>query len=91
MSVHYTRLVVPSFDLAWFEFKSLQYLLSPGGGGSAKSGVQNQIQILPISLDVGSITVNSYLSDADLSSKLCSGTCCGVINVFNRIIYQYLF
>lgn len=74
----FARLVVPSFDLTWLQHEEAAYVLIPGGGGSTKSGVKNQIQI---AREKGGqlIFEESFKTDTGDKSRLCSGIHCGVL------------
>ena len=76
----FARLVVPSFDLTWLQHEEAAYVLIPGGGGSTKSGVKNQIQI---AREKGGqlIFEESFKTDTGDKSRLCSGIHCGVLQV----------
>lgn len=49
-SIAYSRLPVPVFSLSWFNSSNdkdadISHVLLPGGGGSTKSGIKNQVMI----------------------------------------------
>lgn len=53
MSVSYSRLPVPVFNLSWVSSTEenepdRSHILLPGGGGSTKSGIKNQVMIYSI-------------------------------------------
>lgn len=81
------RLPVPAFDLVWYEIckdeKPYVFSLIPGGGGSAKSGVKNQIMIgkaeYPGGVDFQ--LLDGHLTDADGLTSLCTGISTGVVQV----------
>ncbi len=80
------RLKVPSFDLNWMTVKGLDnesagVLLIPGGGGSTKSGVKNQIQLISDDFNSAITFFDSFETDDDNTNQLCSGICSGLINV----------
>jgi len=76
-----TFLRVPTFDLSWLVFPSAgeSFVLLAGGGGSAKSGVRNQIQIAgkggkgALHFDV----VDHVETDTAEKSSLCSALVTG--------------
>ncbi len=80
-------LKVPAFDLTWLDFDNGDeaVALVPGGGGSTKSGVKNQIQI--VSPDEKALTytcLEGYLTDSggeggDGTTGLCSGASTGTL------------
>lgn len=79
----FNRLEVPSFGLAWLNIDDStgeSFILIPGGGGSTKSGVRNQIQIgRNIVGDRGGFEfLKSYETDVDGKSVLCSGVAVGI-------------
>ena len=79
----FNRLEVPSFGLAWLNLDDStgdSLVLIPGGGGSTKSGVRNQIQIGRYLLGDsrgGFEFLKSYETDVDDKSILCSGVAVG--------------
>lgn len=78
----FNRLEVPSFGLVWLTLDDSlgdAFVLIPGGGGSTKSGVKNQIQIGRIIDDkVGGIKfLKRFETDVDGKSVLCSGVAVG--------------
>jgi hypothetical protein len=81
------RLKVPAFDLSWYEFAHKEqphvFLLMPGGGGSTKSGVKNQIILAKSEYPGGNELefVDPYLTDSDGVMALCTGIAHGVIQV----------
>jgi WD40 repeat protein len=79
----FNRLTVPSFDLSWLTIDDMTgeaYVLIPGGGGSTKSGVKNQIQIGRVidNAKGGFELLKSYETDTEGKSVLCSGVAVGV-------------
>ena len=77
----FQRLKVPSFDLSSCEQKGTSYILIPGGGGSTKSGVKNQIQVAKVSGGKEPEFKDSYLTDTEDKTNLCSGLCSGSLKV----------
>ena len=96
MKSNFHRLTVPSFDLTLLSSSSSKdsskfisnYLLIPGGGGSVRSGVKNQIQIAQLSKQCDILFQDSFKTDSESASYLCSGISNGTINVFNE---YYIF
>ena len=87
MKYNTTYLSVPIFDLDWFTLpiendNDYNGLLLSGGGGSTKSGVKNQIQIMrEISKDSDKYEAIQQLeTDNEKNSSLCSGVSSGEIN-----------
>ena len=75
-----TRISVPAFDLAWLHLSdSTSFLLLVGGGGSAKTGVKNSIQIAKVG-EKGLEVIQAYDTDINGKSCLCSSICTGIIN-----------
>lgn len=72
-----TRLKIPAFDLTWHVVEDESIAFIPGGGGSAKSGVKNQIQFGQIGPDYNMIYMASFETDTETQNKLCSGVSCG--------------
>jgi WD40 repeat protein len=79
-------LKVPAFDLAWLEVTTGPspgaVALLPGGGGSTKSGVKNQIQIVsPDEKGLVYTCLEGYLTDTNGAggSGLCSGVSTGTL------------
>ena len=67
-----TRIPVPAFDLAWLRLSDLSsVLLLVGGGGSAKTGVKNSIQIARVG-EKGLEVCSKYDTDINGKSCLCS-------------------
>ena len=98
MSVSTQRLTVPAFDLAWYEYAHKGnphvFLLIPGGGGSTKSGVKNQIIIARCEYPGGKDIemLDSYFTDSDGLSGLCSGISAGAIQVgYTSILKPYMY
>ena len=86
------RLKVPAFDLSWYEYINPKdnlpyvYLLMPGGGGKAKSGVKNQIMLSRCHYDIHSKEkefqfLDGHLTDTEGLSALCNGISHGKIEV----------
>lgn len=80
----FNRLEVPSFGLAWLNIDDStgeSVVLIPGGGGSTKSGVKNQIQIghyITGDSTGGFEFLKSFETDMkDGKSVLCSGVAVG--------------
>lgn len=85
-------LKVPAFDLAWLDLDSADgkhhqpLALLPGGGGSTKSGVKNQIQLVsPDDAGLVYTCLEGFLTDTDDdrsggSSGLCSGISTGTLS-----------
>mmetsp|Transcript_30612 Transcript_30612/g.33447 ORF Transcript_30612/g.33447 Transcript_30612/m.33447 type:complete len:428 (-) Transcript_30612:87-1370(-) len=86
------RLKVPAFDLSWYEFAHKEqphvFLLMPGGGGSTKSGVKNQIILAKSEYPGGNELefVDPYLTDSDGVMALCTGIAHGVIQGKDMIL-----
>lgn len=87
MKYNITYLKVPTFDLDWLTIpidndNDENVILLPGGGGSTKSGVKNQVQIMREITKGGDkyALVQSLETDNDNSSSLCSGISTGEIN-----------
>lgn len=81
--INTTRLRVPTFDLVWLEddLEGISYLLAPGGGGSARSGVRNQVQIIRRSSKYGFDLIGGIETDTEGRNFLCSGVSSGEILV----------
>ena len=78
----FNRLEVPSVGLVWLqtdESTGESFVLIPGGGGSTKSGVKNQIQIgRTIKNKIGGFEfLKKFETDIDGKSVLCSGVAVG--------------
>lgn len=76
------RIPVPSFDLHWYDAvpeSVTNYILLPGGGGSAKTGVKNQIMVTEYQdNDKTQIQFReSCFTDTETSASLCSGVSTG--------------
>jgi len=85
---------VPSFDLTWLNINDANgeaVVLIPGGGGSTKSGVRNQIQIgrLIGTKKGGFELLKSFETDVDDKSVLCSGITVGTV-LGHKIICAFL-
>ena len=76
-----TRLSVPSFDLVWVTLMDGKepMVLIPGGGGSTKSGVKNQIQVAKYEGARGFTLMKSFMTDAADKSNLCSAIATGIL------------
>jgi WD40 repeat protein len=82
MSSTLHRIQVPSFDLHWFDEIPEgvhNYIFLPGGGGSAKTGVKNQIMVAEYQdEDKAQIQFReSCFTDTETRSSLCSGISSG--------------
>ena len=79
----FNRLDVPSFGLVWLNLDDDtgdSVVLIPGGGGSTKSGVKNQIQIgryIVGDSRGGFAFLKSFETDVNDKSILCSGVAVG--------------
>ena len=75
------RLAVPSFDLAWADLNDGKecLVLIPGGGGSTKSGVRNQIQVAKYDGPRGFALLKSFMTDVEEKSNFCSAISSGII------------
>lgn len=92
MKYNTTYLSVPIFDLDWLTLpiendNDYNGLLLSGGGGSTKSGVKNQIQIMRETSKGGDKyeAVQQLETDSDSNSRLCSGVSSGEINSHSSI------
>lgn len=77
------RINVPAFGLSWSshpEDSASNILLLPGGGGSTRSGVKNQIIIASLSEDKIDFKP-IHLTDTEKRSSLCSGISLGFVEV----------
>jgi hypothetical protein len=71
MTARYTKLEVPSFDMKWVQYRDRYFMFIPGGGGSAKSGLKNIIQVYEIlSKENVVLRTKLVLSEAN-KDKLC--------------------
>lgn len=77
------KLTAPSFDLCWLTFPDDEsFLLMPGGGGSAKSGIINQIQIARLGKSCILETLPPFKTDgSDGKSNLCNCIGSGTLQV----------
>ena len=77
-----TRLAVPSFDLVWVNLNDGKepLLLIPGGGGSTKSGVKNQIQVARYDGSRGFAMMESFMTDVEDKSNFCSAIATGILD-----------
>ncbi len=81
--VDFTRLKVPAFDLCYLDpiGNHSGYVVFACGGGSAKTGVKNQL-VFARETSIGKFEcVDSFETDSPERSVLCSGVCSGVIHV----------
>lgn len=90
----YSKLQVPSFDLTWFKTEGNCYCLVTGGGGSAKTGVRNQIQIFKYDDDIN-LKLHSYFeTTVNELSRFCfglySGNCSGHSLLIGLLDYDFL-
>jgi hypothetical protein len=86
----YKYLKVPVFDLVWGTFYGESYALMPGGGGSLKSGVKNQILIGGGLTKKDIVFHNSLETDTDARSMLCSSVSIGNIDVlFSTTFFHF--
>lgn len=80
----YTRLRVPAFDLTWIQLlpdTEPSHVVLAGGGGSAKSGVKNQLVVMQQDSVSGSfLNTQSLETDTPTKSVLCSGVASGFLN-----------
>jgi hypothetical protein len=89
------RLKVPAFDLTFYEFYHHEqpevFILMPGGGGSAKSGIKNQIMIAKCEYPGESgeelKLCEGFLTDTEDLSALCTGISYGTIEVFFELLF----
>jgi hypothetical protein len=91
VSSKYYRLKVPAFDLTWYEGENDRYyILLPGGGGSTKSGVKNQVMVAKYRsrATTSSFTTHddivfeeSFLTDSSEVAGLCNGLNIGTVLV----------
>jgi hypothetical protein len=75
-----SRLNCPAFDLCFASSDGDNYILIAGGGGSAKSGIKNQI-ILVKCVDEKVQFLPSFETNKDDKSILCSALSFGIIKV----------
>jgi hypothetical protein len=84
------RLKVPAFGLTWYEVEdekssdhSSHLVLIPGGGGSTKSGIKNQIMVAKHdnSTKEKLSFLDSYFTDSDNLTSLCTGIAYGTVLV----------
>ncbi len=79
-------LKVPAFDLDWCDIDGTALALLPGGGGSTKSGVRNQIQLVtPDEAGLIYTALDGFMTDlddgsGDARSGICSGVSTGVLS-----------
>ena len=73
-------LKVPAFDLDWCDVDGTALALLPGGGGSTKSGVRNQIQLVtPDEAGFVYTALEGFLTEEyEVSSGNRSGLCSGI-------------
>lgn len=86
MSVRYTKLEVPSFDLKWIQWRNRYFMFIPGGGGSAQSGLKNVIQVYETLLNGEVILLAKLELSETHRSKLCHN-----LSVCNDIFEQVPF
>lgn len=90
MSKSSLYLPAPAFGLTWFESgkDSLAYVLMPGGGGSSKTGVKNQIMLASMNpgaaLEEQVKLLDGHLTDTEKESNFCSGISYGMMFVRDR-------
>ena len=74
-----SRLAVPAWDICWHTSPTTAHVFLPSGGGKARSGVFNQIQVAK---EPGSELFSflpGFKTDTDESKRLPSGICTGKI------------
>lgn len=80
-------LPAPAFGLAWYESSTspLAYILMPGGGGSSKTGVKNQVMLASLNPEAKQQAqvqlLSGFLTDTEDRSNFCSGISYGTILV----------
>ena len=77
MSLVWNRLLCPCFDMTWVEFPGkdkIAYAMLPGGGGGARTGVKNQIQVMKFAGKSGFELVQSFDADSKLCCAISSAT-----------------
>lgn len=94
-------LKAPAFDLAFLDDASSSkpkaqdgsycpdpIILAPGGGGSTKSGVKNQVQLLRQLDDLSCVYYKGFETDAAdaKGTGICTGVCSGILQDKNKII-----
>lgn len=82
------RISVPAFDLSWYND---QYVLAPGGGGRAKTGVKNQIMIGNYTQEKINIE-QGFLTDTEERQIFLNGVSKGTILVIpSKYFFQFEF
>lgn len=76
------RLKIPTFDLSWVKYRDVAYVLLSGGGGSAKSGVKNQILVERHNGGHKFELSNGFFTDEGARLGLCSGVTVGTLKVW---------
>lgn len=88
------RLKIPTFDLAWVKYSDIAFVLMSGGGGSAKSGVKNQVLVQRHGGGHKFELVNGYFTDEGSRLGLCSGVAVGYLKVlivaFNWSFFTFI-
>jgi hypothetical protein len=84
MSLQYTKLQVPSFDLTWLKVNDRFILLAPGGGGATKSGLKNVLQIYDL-IDGQMVINNTQETIFKDSSRFCFQLTTSIIKVSTNI------
>jgi WD40 repeat protein len=77
MSVVWNKLLCPCFDMTWVRFPGkdmISYAMLPGGGGGARTGVKNQIQVMRFAGKSGFELVQSFDADSKLCCAVSSAT-----------------
>lgn len=84
-------LPAPAFGLTWYESKKSEsaFVLMPGGGGSSKTGVKNQIMISSLNSSREQSNqvqlLDGFLTDTSERSIFCSAISSGTL--FVRLYY----
>ena len=74
------RIPIPTFDMTWVQISpEHRFIVLPGGGGSAKSGVKNQLLIAKYNLAGEYEFLDGFMTDLPSRSLLCSGVATGII------------
>ena len=93
-------LKAPAFDLAFLDdasacsvaedgsYRPDPIILCPGGGGSVKSGVKNQVQLLRQLDDLSCVYYKGYETDAPdaTGTGICTGVCSGTLIDGSKVI-----
>lgn len=77
-------LPAPGFGLCWYEDSEDEnvFVLMPGGGGSGKTGVKNQIMISEIDQAGAQVKLtNGFLTDSESRNNFVSGISSGSLLV----------